>query len=431
MSSEKTAFAVRFPMVFPVVLTFAIIVSFVDRYLPSVLIDPIRRDVPITDLQFSTLQTAFALTYAGATLASGWISDRAHRIRLIVIGVALWALGSAIFGLANSLVPLLAGRVMIGLGEAVLGPAGISLLCDYLPPERRGKAIALTYFGATLGTSLAFSGGGWLLQQTESGAFASLPWLGGLSGWRQVVLMLALVSLPLIPAILSFREPTRSFDPSKEMAGRLDDLRERWPFLWPILLTGLTVAIADFAYTSWQTPLMTRTYGWSIAEAGQSLGLTALAAGTIGAWVGGVLSDRARASGGAQGRISVVRVCALGLLASACLLLLPYGWAAIAAFALWQLVANIAYVACAVSLVELVTARTRALTSSISVALSIGLGLGFGPTSVALINQAIGHGANALVPSVMIVLATMGLGTLLLSSLLMKRLNPGRNHLPD
>jgi predicted MFS family arabinose efflux permease len=336
--------------------------------------------------------------------------------------VVVWTTGAFLFGFAQDLSGLLTARVMIGLGEAVIGPAGISLLCDYLPPERRARAIAFTYLGATIGASLSFGGGGWLLDIAERGSFSGVPIIGDLSGWRQVCIILASVGIPLFAVLVCFREPPRSFDPKVGGERSFRDLWDRRRLIWPMLLTGLSIALADFAYTTWQTPLLTRTYGLTAGTGGQYLGLTTLIAGTAGASIGGVLSDRAQARHGTTGRVGVIRYCAFGLLLGAGFLLIPQLWAALCAFAIWQVVANIAYVSCAVTLVELVTDRTRAFSSAVSVSLSIGIGLGFGPTSVAFLNQSIGRGENALSLSILIILVTMALTTFAVSSLLKQRL---------
>ena len=422
LSAARSWFSPRMGFIFVVALTIATIISFIHRYVPAVLVDAIRVDLAITDLQFSFLQTAFALTYAAATLASGWVADRTNRRNLIVAGIALWTSGSFLFGLATDLNGLLAARVMIGMGEAVLGPAGISLLCDYVHPDRRGRAIALIYFGATLGGSLAFSGGGLMLELATAGHFNGLPFLGGVDAWRQVVLLLSCLGLILIPMLLVFPEPQRSFDINASGRGRLLDLWRMRRVLWLVFVSGSSIAVADFAYTSWQTAFLTRSFDLTAGMAGQSVGLTALIAGTLGAWIGGVLSDRARARSGIAGRIKLVKWCALGLLASAGLLIVPRPEMAIAAFACWHLAAHIAYVACAATLQDIVTDRTRALAASMQVCLSIGLGLGFGPTAVAALNNQIGGGENALGPSLLIALVSMGVLTLLFSTVLERRL---------
>ncbi|MFZ4604075.1 MAG: MFS transporter [Caulobacterales bacterium] len=396
--------------------------SFIDRYLPAVLVDSIRRDIAISDVQFSTLQTAFALTYAATTLASGWLADRTHRLGLLLVGVTLWGIGALAFGLATDLTSLLTARILIGLGEAMLGPAGISLICDFLRPEQRGRAIALTYFGATVGTSLAFSGGGLMLERAQAGAFAGAPFIGGMADWRQVVLIFGIIGFAFLPLLGMFKEPQRRFDPKAEGGGGFAALWRLRGTLWFVLLAGASLALADFAYTTWQTALLTRTYKIGAGAAGQYLGLTALVAGTAGAWIGGLWSDRAHAARGAAGRAGVLGWCALGLVSSAVLLLVPFSWAAVGAFAIWQMFANIGYVICAVALQDLVTDRSRALAAALSVCLGIGVGLGFGPTSVALLNETIGRGGDALALSLLIVLATMGIATLALAVGLRARL---------
>ncbi|MFZ4747667.1 MAG: MFS transporter, partial [Sphingomonas sp.] len=382
----------------------------------------IRRDVTISDLQFSTLQSAFAFTYAGATLVSGWFSDRGNRRNIIVCGVAAWTVGTVVFGLSSNLSGLLIGRILVGLGEAVLVPAGISLLCEFVSVERRGRAIALTYFGATLGTSLSFSGGGWMLAHAQSGGFDSLPVIGELSDWRRVVMLLAVSGLVLIPILLTFREPPRATPPGTSRA-RFGDLMQLRGKLWLVLLAGSSIAVADFAYTTWQTALLTRSYGWDVASAGQALGLTALISGTAAAWAGGWLADRMHVRNGPRGRVLLLQICAVGLALSSVLILVPTGEGGVIAFAVWQAVANVAYVAVAVTLQDLVTDRTRALAASMAVCLSIGLGLGFGPSSIAALNDGIGQGGNALPFSLFVFIGPLGIVTFVLATALARLLS--------
>ncbi len=408
----------RLGYIFVAVLTAATIVSFVHRYLPAVLVDAIRKDVAITDVQFATLQSAFAFTYAGATLMGGYIADRINRRNLIAAGIALWTFGTFVFAFGDSLQVLLAARVMIALGEAVLAPAGLSLLCDFVPSHKRGRAIAVIYFGVTLGTAFAFSGGGAMLDLAEAGAFHAVPGFGAMAGWREVMLLLGGLGLLLIPMVLAFKEPARPFDLRAVDKDRFADLwRLKWVF-WLVLFTGSSVAVADFAYTTWQTALLTRTHGVSAGEAGQYLGITALVAGTIGAWIGGVLSDRVGAKSGVQGRVALVLWCAPALLGSIALLLLPGKWAAVGAYLAWQLVAHVVYVAIAVTLQDIVTDRTRALAASMQTCLSIGLGLGFGPAVVAAMNESIGRGENALTVSLLLFVGIAAVVTLVFASLL-------------
>jgi len=147
-----------------------------------------------------------------------------------------------------------------------------------------------------------------------------------------------------------------------------------------------------------------------------------LVAGVVGGWLGGVLCDRAHVRSPITGRIDTVVRAAIAMLLSACLLLLPGGWAAVAAFAFWQVAANAAYVGCASTLQDQVSGRTRGIAAALSLCVSIGFGLGLGPTSVAALNQQMGGGGDALSTSLLIVLLVSGVATLACSWLLRRRL---------
>lgn len=415
----RASVALAFNLVMLVAATF----SFVHRYVPSVLVDPIRQELGISDVQFSLLQgTAFAVLYGVASLVCGLLADRVHRRNLVVLGVVIWTVGTVLFGLSTSFTGLLASRAMVGLGEATLGPASVSMLCDYFRPERRGRAIAVSFFGATLGSALAFAAGGRMLEAAATGQYAGLPWVGDLAPWRQVVLLMGASGFLLIPAILAFPEPQRrAVGVAEHLGNRAQELWVLRDRIVPVVLAGATVALADFGFSIWATALLTRTHGFSVSEAGSVLGACMLIAGVGGGWLGGVLCDRAHVRSPHTGRIDTVVRAALAMLLSACLLALPGGWAAVAAFACWQVAANAAYVGCASALQDQVSGRNRGIAAALSLCISIGFGLGLGPTSVAALNQQIG-GGNALSTSLLIVLLAAGAATLACAWLLRRRL---------
>ena len=408
---------------FVLVMLVAATFSFVHRYVPSVLVDPIKLEMGISDVQFSLLQgTAFAVLYGAASLVCGLLADRVHRRNLVVLGVVVWTVGTVLFGLSTSFTGLLASRAMVGLGEAVLGPASISMLCDYFRPERRGRAIAVSLFGATLGSALAFAAGGLMLEAAAAGQYASLPWVGDLAPWRQVVVLMGVSGFLLVPTILAFPEPPRrSLAVAEHVGNRAQELWALRDRIVLVVLAGATVALADFGFSIWATALLTRTHGFGVADAGSVLGACMLVAGVVGGWLGGVLCDRAHASSPITGRIDTVVRAAIAMLLSACLLLLPGGWAAVAAFACWQVAANAAYVGCASTLQDQVSGRTRGIVAALALCMSIGCGMGLGPTSVAALNQQIGGGGDALSTSLLIVLLVSGFATLA-CSLLLRRL---------
>src|SRR5258707_4169348 len=128
------------------------VLSYTDRQVLSLLVDPIRADLGISDTQISLLLgTAFAVVYGVAGIPMGYLADRTSRRNLIFVGVLVWSVGTLACGFSQSFGQLFAGRLVVGLGEAVLSPAAISLISDYFPPSRRGDPGGWFFSGPSLG----------------------------------------------------------------------------------------------------------------------------------------------------------------------------------------------------------------------------------------------------------------------------------------
>ena len=127
------------------------IVSVIDRAVLNIVVDPVRHDLAISDEQIGLLQgLAFGLFYAFMGIPMGLLADRVARTRLIAGGIALWSLATIASGLAQSFGALFAARLMVGLGEAALGPAAISLIADLFAPDRRGRPLSIYMMGQGL-----------------------------------------------------------------------------------------------------------------------------------------------------------------------------------------------------------------------------------------------------------------------------------------
>lgn len=124
--------------------------SQLDRQVLSLLVDPIRGDLGISDTQISLLLgTTFAVVYGIAGVPLGFLADRTSRRNLIFTGVLVWSVGTLACGLSRRFGELFAARLVVGLGEAVLSPAAISLISDYFAPSRRGTAVGVYLSGIT------------------------------------------------------------------------------------------------------------------------------------------------------------------------------------------------------------------------------------------------------------------------------------------
>src|SRR5215469_3269880 len=248
------------------------VLSYTDRQVLSLLVDPIRGELHITDNEVSLLLgTAFAVVYGVAGIPLGWLADRTSRRNLIFAGVLVWSLGTLACGLSHSFGQLFAARIVVGTGEAVLSPAAISLISDYFPPSRRGTAVGFFLSGIAMGIGVAIVIGGGVLHLVERGVLAGTP-LADLPAWRLVLLMIGAPGLLWAFAILLIREPARrATEPS-------DAAQPSWHATVvsrtvPVYLVVAMASLVDNAVGGWAPTLLMREFGKDPAEVGVQLGL--------------------------------------------------------------------------------------------------------------------------------------------------------------
>src|SRR4051812_45492774 len=139
-----------------IVLTLAYSCSFIDRQILTLLIEPIRRDLHISDTQVSLLGgLAFSIFYTTLGIPIARLADQTHRRNLMAAGLAFWSVMTATCGLARSFWGLFGARVGVGVGEAALSPAAFSLLADYFPPRKVALAVSVYSMGLYFGAGLA------------------------------------------------------------------------------------------------------------------------------------------------------------------------------------------------------------------------------------------------------------------------------------
>ncbi len=131
-----------------VILTLAYMFSFLDRQILSLLVEPIRADLDISDTQMSLLQgLAFGIFYTLLGIPIGRLADRRSRRGIIAIGITIWCLMTTACGLAKNFTQLFLARVGIGVGEATLNPSAFSLISDYFPREKRARPMSFLQHG--------------------------------------------------------------------------------------------------------------------------------------------------------------------------------------------------------------------------------------------------------------------------------------------
>jgi len=141
--------------IFVSLVTAAIAISYFDRQTVSVAIAAIQRTIPISNQQFSYLQTGFLLSYAAMYAIGGRMLDKlGTRLGFLLI-MLWWSVACMLHGLATSFAWLLAMRFLLGMGEGGAFPAATRVVSEWLPPHERATAMGFINAGTAVGSLLA------------------------------------------------------------------------------------------------------------------------------------------------------------------------------------------------------------------------------------------------------------------------------------
>lgn len=360
-------------------LFLANLLNFFDRTIPAIVIEPIRFEWGLSDLQLGLLTAAFTVVYAVAGLPLGRLADARPRRLVMGWGLAVWSGFTALNGLAWSYASFFVMRMGVGVGEASYAPAASSLIGDLFPSRERARATGLFMLGLPLGLLLAFFTVGIMVE-----AFGS---------WRAPFFIAAVPGLLLAAALLFVREPERGASEAVRGDERPIDapvrrlLRIRT--LWWLILSGVTINFASYAGNGFLVPMLQRYFGLSLANAaivtGCMVGLTGLVGLTAGGWVADSIHQRSERGRLLFGAFSLL-VAALGTglaLASGAESLQVFAWL----FGLgWLMLYN--YYTCVYPAIQdVVEPRLRATAVAVYFAGMYLLGGAFGPVVVGALSD--------------------------------------------
>jgi MFS family permease len=279
------------------------IFSFIDRQIITMMVDPLKRDLGLTDFQISLMMgPAFGLFFALFGLQMGWLVDRYSRRWITLAGVTLWGIATLGSGLARSFPGLLLGRMGVGMGEATLTPAAHSLIAEQFPKERLSTAIAVYSLGAVIGGGLAVVLGGAIVHLAAGAGEVHLPLAGDVRPWQLVFIVVGGITILLAPLALMVREYDRKA--AKEAAHRAtanasparDMPLKRLFAQHPMLFVGLPLGfgllnVITNAYGAWTPTFMVREFGWDVGQVGLAWGIQHIIAAAIGQVGGAMLVD--------------------------------------------------------------------------------------------------------------------------------------------
>ena len=278
----------RYPYYVLGVLFCVNVLNLTDRQVVYILFPLLKADLQFTDTQLGALGALpFALFYSFMGIPLGWLADRWHRIRLIALGLTAWSGLTTLSGMASGFWSLFFVRVGVGIGESSCAPAGQTILSDYFSPARRSTILAMFNCGVPIGHGLGLYLGGHIAQH----------W-----GWRWAFYVLGVPGLLLALLVANLKEPVRGQmeeqrkpEPSENSRSAVKQLLTairstptlRWHFAGMALI-GFAVNGAAI----WLPTFLVRVRGMSVETAGEVAGLSAIVAGLLGTFLGGVLADR-------------------------------------------------------------------------------------------------------------------------------------------
>jgi MFS family permease len=402
------------------VLLAAFIVAYLDRQVISLLLPSLKADMGVSDTQASLIQGfAFASIYAFAILPMGWVADHTSRRNLLVAGITFWSLATLACGFASTFWQLFAARMAVGLGEACLAPACISIMADYIRPSQRGRAVGVMMTGTSIGGgSSLFLGGLLLTSLTHGGAAALVP--EGWAPWQMVFVAFAAPGLLVAALVYTLKEPPRRDAPQ---AGSRPDSQIRLvdftrDHIGPVALFFSLVtcmSVLTYAVTPWAPTVLMRIYGMTPTETGAAYGAILLIGGVTAGVCSGLVSDRLVRRWPLGGRVLIpliglpVELCAQLTFMFSHDTAVIIGALAVSSFTMTFVAASF-YPA----LQDLFPNQLRGRATALLGLLSNVFGLGCGPTLVALVTDQVFRNEMMLQKSVGIVAVSMSvLGCLL------------------
>ena len=268
-------------------LTAVYTVNYVDRQILSILLEPIKIELSLSDTQLGLLFTTFGIFYATLGLPIAMLADRTNRRNVITAAMTIFSGMTVACAFVASFWQLMLARILVGVGEAGSSPPSHSMIADMYEPKSRATALAVFSLGVNFGIFVGFLIGGYVAQ-----------WYG----WRMAFLVVGLPGLVLAILVrVTLREPPRGHS-----EGRVeDDEVETAPTIFDVLsfllaqpsfrhiAAGATlVSFVGYGAVAWLPPFLVRSHGMEVGDIGLALALIIGIAGGLGTYGAGLLADK-------------------------------------------------------------------------------------------------------------------------------------------
>ncbi|MDO6711687.1 MFS transporter [Aliiglaciecola sp. 2_MG-2023] len=370
------------------ILLLAYTFSFIDRQILSLLVEPMKRDLDISDTQMSLLQgLSFALFYTLMGLPLGRLADSKSRRGIIAWSIFIWSLMTAACGLAKSYWSLFFARMGVGVGEAGLSPAAYSLIADSVPKKHLAKAIGVYTMGIYLGGGMALIVGGMVIQWASTFSSISLPIIGEVYAWQAVFLAVGLPGLLLVPFLFTLKEPARSEKQEKAVpvAEVVQFFKNNKKTILLHNFGAALASVAGYGALAWVPSYLIRVHGMDSGEVGLAFGLIVLICGAGGVIAGGIAADRRFRKGQTDAKMRVAMwAMIIGIIPTLIYPLISDLTVVLLILAISTFFANFMMGLGPAAIQEVVPSNMRGQFSALYLFIVNLIGLGLGPTLVAL-----------------------------------------------
>ncbi len=410
-----------------VILTIAYILSFVDRYVLGLLVEPIKADLGLSDTQMGLLGgLAFTIFYATMGLPLGYLADRKRRTFIVAAGIFIWSVATAASGLARNFAHLFVARVSIGIGEAALSPCAMSMISDSFPREKRGRPIAFYSAALSLGAGIASLVSAAVLTWAASAEAVALPFVGAVAPWQFTFFVVGLPGIFVAALMLTVREPKRQRTPGSEVKPQflvmLKHVFSRWKTYGSFVVFVCLMTICAYSQF-FNAAMFQRTWGWEAQQYALVNGIVLLAIGPATVNFAGWINDKWFAEGKQDAPLRIMIVGAMifvptGVIAP----LMPDPWLAMAIYAVNTVGIATTTATGVTGLMNITPSEIRGQTVALYYMAISFAGLGIGPTSVGLFSDLV-FGNEHLNYAMAAVPALFGIPVLLLSRYALRAYN--------
>lgn len=267
-----------------IIVSLAIAISYLDRQSLPVAVKAISHDIPLSNEQFSALQSAFLFAYALMYAGGGRLADALGTRRGFLAIMLFWSAACASHGLAVGFLSLALARFLLGVGEGGGFPAATRAVAEWFQPRERATAMGIINAGTAVGAAIAPPVIALVLR------FAN---------WRWIFVITAAIGL--VWTLWWFRTYSAPQSSEQQIAARADAPRIAWTDLvrrkqaWGLVIAKFLSDAAWYFYLFWLPKYLYDARGFDIKGVGALAWMPSVAAGAgclLGGWFSSHLVSR-------------------------------------------------------------------------------------------------------------------------------------------